>query len=103
MSEDKNTKSEQAKMILRMASAAASVARAKNWILQRRKLKDISNQSASPKMILLPGLDYLAVKKNPSEEERRLVEEHERTRLSRSRARIEEEFPAILESDSDEK
>ena len=86
-------KSEQAKMILRMASAAAAVARAKRWILQKREEKDASN---NVQLIKLRGLDYLAVKKNPSDEEKRLVEEHENTRLARSRARIEAEFPPIL-------
>lgn len=47
-------------------------------------------------MISLKGLDYMAVKKNKTPEEIKLVERHERTRLARSRARIEAEFPPIL-------
>jgi len=52
--------------------------------------------SLNQKLITLPGLDYMAVKRNPDERSKRLVREHERTRLERSRKRIEEEFPPIL-------
>lgn len=45
------------------------------------------------------GLDYMAVKRNPSDKEKKLVKEHERTRLERSRRKIEKEFPPILPSD----
>ena len=103
MAENNKLKSEQAKLILKLASAAATVGRAKNRLLKHREKKDSINQKEQQHLITLPGLDYLAVKKNPTEEEKRLVEEHERTRLARSRARIEAEFPPILALDDDGK
>jgi hypothetical protein len=102
MPDNNNIKSEQTKMILRMAAASAAVARAKNWILRHREEKDAFNLHKEPHMITLPGLDYLAVKKNPTPAEKRLVDEHEKTRLARSRARIEAEFPSILAPDDDQ-
>ena len=84
---------------MKMASASAAVARAKKWILEKRK--DKKEQAAE--LLKLRGLDYLAVKRNPTTEEKELVAQHENTRLSRSRARIEAEFTPILQNDMERK